>query len=84
MTAVTEALLICAIFNLKVRLQCCTPVLLYSEWTEELKQEADLKLARHPDRAGLDVPDSTESRTYSVHLKPGPIEVHPVQYSALR
>ncbi|KAL0028327.1 hypothetical protein WJX79_010735 [Trebouxia sp. C0005] len=54
------------------------------DWAEELKQEADLKLARHSDRQASGLPGSPQPENYSVHLVPAPIEVHPVQYSALR
>lgn len=30
-----------------------------------------------------DASDAAQSESYTVHLKPGPIEVHPVQYAAL-
>lgn len=50
------------------------------EWFEVLKTEADLRLIRQssPDDSG-----AAEPVSYSVHLKPGPIEIHPVQYAAL-
>ena len=59
-------------------------VLLCRDWAEELKQEADLKLARQSDRQASGMPGSLQPKSYSVHLVPGSIEVHPVQYSALR
>lgn len=54
--------------------------LLCREWAEILKSEADLKMVRQsqPDASVAAQPES-----YTVHLKPGPIEVHPVQYAAL-
>ncbi|DBB17293.1 TPA: hypothetical protein ACH3X3_014339 [Trebouxia sp. C0006] len=54
------------------------------DWAEELKQEADLKLARQSDTQASGLPGSPQPESYSVHLVPVPIEVHPVQYSALR
>ena len=59
-------------------------VLLCRAWAEELKQEADLTMARQSDTQASGLPGSPQLEKYSVHLVPGPIEVHPVQYSALR
>ena len=57
---------------------------LYREWTEILKAEADLKLSRQSNKDASGTPDAAHSEIYSVHLKPGPIEIHPVQYAALK
>ena len=54
------------------------------EWGEDLKLEAELKLSRQPDAEMFTPSSTTQPETYSVRLKPGPIEIHPVQYSALR
>ena len=72
---------------------CCRDVAL------DLKLEADLKLLRQPGvlsqgteaasgGALASVPASATTpadagHAYGVHLKPGPIEVHPVQFAAL-
>lgn len=50
------------------------------EWFEALKLEADLKLIRDSKPDGS---PAAQPEPYTVHLKPGPIEVHPVQYAAL-
>ncbi|KAL3143365.1 hypothetical protein ABBQ38_002195 [Trebouxia sp. C0009 RCD-2024] len=50
------------------------------DWAEELKSEADMRLVRQSQPDAL---DSAQPEYYMVHLKPGPIEVHPVQYAAL-
>lgn len=52
----------------------------FREWFEALKVEADLKVARQSKPEGS---AAAHPEPYTVHLKPGPIEVHPVQYAAL-
>lgn len=72
-----------------------TLVSCFREVALDLKLEADLKLQRQPGvlaqeteaAAGESAVSASAARpaphAYTVHLKPAPIEVHPVQFAAL-